>query len=162
MALVNFGTVTFAADMLVFDKDGTLIDFEALWAKKTVNAVESLVQGIAGDGALRTELYRTLGYDPVTRRFERGSPVITAATAKLYTIAATVLYRHGWGWLEAETYVEQHFLPAMDGTFAPDLLQPTADVAALFSQSGGGRGTHCRDHQRRPCPNTGCPTYARH
>jgi phosphoglycolate phosphatase len=130
MANVHFGPRPFAAELVIFDKDGTLIDFAHLWAAKTVAAVEALV-GHA-DAALRRELYATLGYDPDAGRFAVHSPVLTAPVSKLHTIAAAVLYRYGWGWLAAELLVEAHFAPAMDGAFDAAMVRPTADLPALL------------------------------
>lgn len=132
MAGIYFGAHPFAADLVIFDKDGTLIDFAQLWAAKTVAAVEALNGYAGGDTGLRHALYATLGYDPDAARFDAHSPVLTAPVAKLHTIAAAVLYRHGWGWLAAELLVAAHFAPAMDAAFSRAMVRPTADLPALF------------------------------
>jgi phosphoglycolate phosphatase-like HAD superfamily hydrolase len=134
MAILHFGDRRFAADLVIFDKDGTLIDFVHLWAAKTVAAVEALVQGVGSDVTLAHPLYTTLGYDATAGRFTAQSPVLTAPVPTLHTIAATVLYQQGWGWLEAELAVAAHFAPAMDGAFEPAMVRPTADLPALFGQ----------------------------
>jgi phosphoglycolate phosphatase-like HAD superfamily hydrolase len=133
MPLLHFGSVPFAARLVVFDKDGTLIDFHHLWAQKTVHAVERLVEAVRGGAGLRDELYFSLGYDPQRHRFASQSPVVTAAMPTLHIIAASVLYRHGWGWLDAELLADAHFLAAMNGVFAPDMVRSTADLPALFA-----------------------------
>lgn len=131
MALVHFGARPFAADLVIFDKDGTLVDFEPLWAAKTDAAVAALVQAVGGDATLAAELHRLLGYDPAARRFDTHSPMLTAPMPTLRTLAAAALYRQGWGWLEAELHVAAHFTPTMDGIFDLALLRPTADLPAL-------------------------------
>ncbi len=133
MPNVNFGAQSFAADLVIFDKDGTLIDFAHLWAAKTVAAVEALVHRTDADPALRRDLYATLGYDPDAGRFAAQSPVLTAPVSTMRAVAATVLYQHGRGWLDAELLVEAHFAPALDGVFRPDMIRPTADLPALFA-----------------------------
>jgi len=132
MVDLYFGPRRFAADLVIFDKDGTLIDFVALWAGKTAAAVEALAAAPRGTAALRADLYAQLGYDPDTPRFDRHSPVLTAPVGKLHALAAAVLYRHGWGWLDAELQVEQHFAPALDGEFDPAMVRATADLPTLF------------------------------
>jgi phosphoglycolate phosphatase len=137
MALVLFGDRPFDARLIIFDKDGTLIEFEALWAAKTIQGIERLVGALRDDpratGSLRTELYAILGYDPSAHRFAPHGPLITAAMPKLYTLAAGVLYRHGWGWLEAELLVERELVPGMRDAFDPAMLKPFADLPALFA-----------------------------
>lgn len=137
MAPVFFGDCCFDVDLIVFDKDGTLIEFEALWAAKTIHGVERLAGALDGDpraaGSLRTELYAILGYDHGSGRFAPQGPLITAAMPKLYTLAAGVLYRHGWGWLEAELLVERELVPGMRDAFDPAMVRPFADLPALFA-----------------------------
>ena len=84
MAQVTLGSHIFDADLIIFDKDGTLIDFKHLWAQKTIAGVEQLIAAIDGSAALRHDLYHTLGYDPVVNEFAMQGPVITAAMSKLY------------------------------------------------------------------------------
>jgi phosphoglycolate phosphatase len=104
-----------------------------LWAAMTEAGVEALHRASQAGPALRADLYAGMGYDPLTRTFDRHSPMLTAALPKLHTLAAGSLYRHGWGWLDAELLVERHFVPALEAAFDPALLQPTADIAALFA-----------------------------
>ncbi len=134
MALIPlaFGVRVFACGLVIFDKDGTLIDFAQLWAGKTVAAVEALAAQSSDGGDLRRDLYAALGYDSTAARFDSHSPVLTAPVAKLYTLAAGVLYRHGWGWLDAELAVARSFSPAMDAAFSPQMVRPTADLPRLF------------------------------
>ncbi len=134
MAHLCFANHTFDADLVIFDKDGTLIDFKYLWAQKTRTGVERLVNAIQGSCELRRGLYLTLGYDPEIDHFEMQGPLITAAMSKLYTIAAAVLFQHGWPWLEAELLVQEHLVPGMAEILTTDLLRPTTDLQKLFSE----------------------------
>lgn len=131
---VKLGAYTFDADLVIFDKDGTLIDFKYLWAQKTKAGVERLVHAIQGSDELRRAIYLTLGYDPEADQFEMQGPLITAAMSKLYTIAAAVLFQHGWPWLEAELLVQEHLAPGMAEVLTVDLLRVTTDLQKLFSE----------------------------
>jgi phosphoglycolate phosphatase-like HAD superfamily hydrolase len=81
---------------------------------------------------VRADLYAMLGYDPTTQRFDSQSPVITAPLPTLYTLAAGVLYQHGWGWLDAELMVAQTFAPATIEPLPLALVRATAHLPTLF------------------------------
>jgi phosphoglycolate phosphatase-like HAD superfamily hydrolase len=149
MAELAFGTRIFDTQLVIFDKDGTLIDFAGLWAHYVLNAVEALVASIEGtgekpatdmqkvmqkvqNGDLRAGLYEIMGYDPAIDRFDSQSPVVTAPLPTLHTLAAGVLYRHGWGWLDAELQVQRTFGPVMSAPLPREMVRPTAPLPSLF------------------------------
>jgi phosphoglycolate phosphatase-like HAD superfamily hydrolase len=140
MPTVHFGEVPFDAHLVVFDKDGTLIDFVHAWGAKTVEWVEALVAAVAESAvlppkqipALRSDLYSAWGYDPVAERFASQGPMVTASIATLHIIAATVLYQHGFGWLDAEVMVKEAHIGMGSDEVAPEMLKPLADLPHLF------------------------------
>jgi phosphoglycolate phosphatase len=135
MALLHFGRVPFDADLVVFDKDGTLIDFDAMWGRLAVAWVERLAVGL-GDSSLQSELYRSFGYDPVQQRTDPQSPLAIATTGQLQAIAAGTLYRHGVPWPEAEDRVRLAFQTETDYPLA-GLIHPAGDVAGLMERLQG-------------------------
>lgn len=70
---------------VLFDKDGTLFDFNATWSVWTSAFIDTLAKGDAG---LRAGLGAALGFDPESRRFEPWSPIIAATPDE---IAAAML-----------------------------------------------------------------------
>lgn len=69
---------------LLFDKDGTLFDFNATWAA----VIERLLETLAPDPALRERMARIAGYDPLTREFLPGAPIVAGSTAEIAEIWA--------------------------------------------------------------------------
>ncbi|MBM4466952.1 MAG: HAD family hydrolase, partial [Chloroflexi bacterium] len=136
MALLKIGSLLFDADLVVFDKDGTLIDFEFMWGRLTVAWVNRLTAD-TGDEAWRRELYRFLGYDVQQQRTEPQSPLAIATTGQMLTIAAAVLYRYGIPWPEAEERAQSAFWQAAVDLPLADLIRPTGDVAGLLGQLQG-------------------------
>jgi len=65
---------------LVFDKDGTLFDFEATWGAWARGMVEELT---GGDAARAERLARAIGYDLAAGQFERDSAVIAGTVAEV-------------------------------------------------------------------------------
>jgi phosphoglycolate phosphatase len=137
MAIVYFGERAFDCDLVLFDKDGTLIDFQALWASKVVAGVDRLLAA-TGDGSdVRQALFRALGYDVETGRFDAHGPVVTAPMQVLYTIAATVLYQFGRDWLHASQLADSQMAAAIAETFDARMIRPLADVAAMVRDLQG-------------------------
>jgi phosphoglycolate phosphatase len=129
---LKFGERSFDADLVAFDKDGTLIDFESMWGRLAIAWVEHLTAE-TGDVELRHELYRSLGYDPQQQKTIPQSPMAIAATHQVQTIVAATLYRHGIPWPEAEDRARQAFAAASVLPLA-DLIRPTGDVTGLMAR----------------------------
>ena len=48
-------------ELVVFDKDGTLIDFHALWAPRAERAIEAICSALGSDQFLANDLAAALG-----------------------------------------------------------------------------------------------------
>jgi phosphoglycolate phosphatase len=137
MATLNVGSLSFDADLVVFDKDGTLIDFEYAWGRQTVTGVERLMSAVPGGAALRADVYRSLGHDPQTHRTAGSGPLATASIGKLSTIVACVLYQHGFTWDEAEAHAKNSFEAGLTSIPLKELIRPAADVKRVVNDLSG-------------------------
>ncbi|MDT8304426.1 MAG: HAD family hydrolase [Anaerolineae bacterium] len=131
MALILAGSCRFDVDAVVFDKDGTLVDFATLWGARTVRWVET-VAAAAGNPAIAPSLYRLIGFDPQTRQVQPDGPLAVASTADIYSLAAAVLFQHGYGWHEGRPLAERAAAATMAAPPAPEEIQPIGDVAGTF------------------------------
>jgi phosphoglycolate phosphatase len=122
-------------DLIVFDKDGTLIDFYHLWATKAKTAVAALLAQLDQDWTsaadLASRLYHSLGYDPASGQAVSDGPLATASLAKLGVITAVVLYQHGLSWHEAERLAAAHFMPQITAPPTAADVRSIGDVQAL-------------------------------
>ncbi len=134
MAHLSIQDQQFQIEAVVFDKDGTLIDFDHIWGKRTHQAVDTLMAHLGENSSLRDALFASWGYDPATRRTVADGPLAVASTAKLYTIAAAVLYQHGYGWERSERYIREIFAPVMLAPLSAEMIRPLGDVSGLFRQ----------------------------
>ncbi len=132
MAKLWLGNKAVDIDLVVFDKDGTLIDFEYYWGERTRRCGERLIEGMDGDDALRAALFSSLGFNPVTGQTASDGPLATATMPKIYTVATVVLYQHGFGWDDAEAHVRAAFASCMGATPTVDLVRTLSDVPDLF------------------------------
>jgi phosphoglycolate phosphatase-like HAD superfamily hydrolase len=114
-------------DLVVFDKDGTLIDFHAMWSPWIVELTRRL--GSLTGLALATRLYAELGFDPVAGRTIAGAPLAVLPMADLRRATGDVLVRAGVPQKAAAHAVEQAW-------FVPDPVATALPIAHLPSLFG--------------------------
>lgn len=130
---VFFGPQPFSAGLIVFDKDGTLLDFAGTWRPKFLAGVDRLLAHFPSAPGLKSALFRTLGYDPAQGTFSVYAPFATATSEAIIYVIATVLFQHaqpGHSWDACEQLVRAEFVPMFADT--TDLVA-AADLPALFS-----------------------------
>lgn len=103
MKKVKFGTRVFTTELIIFDKDGTLIDFKSTWLplleKRIELVLETIKNGPARD-AITREIYRTFGVDG--QKVDPYGPLVYTSHREDEVIVATVLYKHGIPWQKAK------------------------------------------------------------
>ena len=121
-------------DLVIFDKDGTLIDFDAMWSPWVANLagrLESLTGRVLAAG-----LFDGLGFDASTGRAIAGGPLTATPMARLYELTAELLIAAGVDEGTARAAVGRAWEP-------PDpvaLARPLADLRRLFGAlTAGGR-----------------------
>ena len=113
-------------DLVIFDKDGTLIEFHAMWggwAEALADDLES-----ATGAAIRGPLFAMLGYDVATRRAVTGGRLAATPMARIREATGAVLRDVGVPADVAESGLDASWRP-------PDavaLARPVTDLAALF------------------------------
>jgi phosphoglycolate phosphatase len=121
-------------DLVVFDKDGTLVDFHAMWG--------GWARDLGGrlDGATRRpvsgDVFAAIGYDPTSGRVRAGAPLAIATMAEIQEVVAAVVRRWCPNVAAARRAVEAAW-------FEPDPVAtavPLADLGGLFAAlRGDGR-----------------------
>ncbi|MCA9538076.1 MAG: HAD family hydrolase [Myxococcales bacterium] len=73
---------------VLFDKDGTLIDFHRSWSPVIHNVVRGLT---GGDAALTAALFAAGGFDPTTNRTAPATPLAVGTTVEIAEVWAPLL-----------------------------------------------------------------------
>ena len=109
---------------VLFDKDGTLFDFQATWAA----VIERTIDRLAPDRETWTRMAESGGYDALRGRFRPGSPVVAGAISEIAMLWAP--YRPDLG---AEAIAEIIDGTALDAMASPDSLYPAVpDLSGLL------------------------------
>lgn len=116
-----------ALDLVIFDKDGTLIDFDSMWAGWMVGVADALERHLRMP--LRDELYVALGFDAEGGHAVAGGPLAAAPMAELRALTVDAVRSIvGVDTAAAEEAVAFAWVP-------PDpvaLAAPLTDLPALF------------------------------
>jgi phosphoglycolate phosphatase len=115
-------------DLVVFDKDGTLIEFDAMWGGWAAELGENLERdaGIP----IRDALYQMLDVDPLTGRVRAGGTLAATPMARLREQTGDLLIAVGLDGEAAERALVRAWHP-------PDpvrLAHPLADLGDLFGR----------------------------
>jgi phosphoglycolate phosphatase len=130
MATVRAGGRRFDVDVIVFDKDDTLVDLNATWGPVARSWIASLARD---DDELQVLLSTRLGYDRASGRLIPDTILATHTIAEIGDHTARLLHHHGWSHAQIE-----HGLATAQRSVRADTanlpLQPLADLVALFSE----------------------------
>jgi phosphoglycolate phosphatase-like HAD superfamily hydrolase len=115
-------------DLVIFDKDGTLIEFQAMWGGWAVALAADLRQATGRD--IEGPLFEMLGYDRMSGTILPHGGLAATPMARLADRTRNVLIEDGISPTEADRALASAW-------HAPDpvaLATPLADLGALFSR----------------------------
>jgi phosphoglycolate phosphatase len=95
--------------LVIFDKDGTLVDFPSLWVPVVRARARFIVEEAGVPGELEPALLRALGYDPDSGRIDPRGPLALAPRTETVVIGATLLYGAGLPWEDAMAAVRRAY-----------------------------------------------------
>ncbi len=125
--MLNSAPSNIEPELIIFDKDGTLIDYSAMW----FHWMEVLAQKLENASGIdiAEHLFELLGYDPDRRQLVPGGPMATQiAMADIQIACVQVVVQAGVADKPARAAVEQAWS-------VPDpvaLARPLADLGKLF------------------------------
>ncbi len=112
-----------SCDLIIFDKDGTLIDFTATWVPLIRKRVSFLLKRLGIKGELEAFLLKSWGIDPVSGKVDPRGPCPVSPRSDEIIIGTMALYQHGYPWDEAKQWVSQAFDEAdADGDWRQNVI----------------------------------------
>ena len=137
-------------DLVVFDKDGTLIEFDVMWSGWATDLAANLERAIGKP--IETSLFAMLGFDPTAARVLPGGDLAATPMARLRERTRTLLVMAGLTIPAADLVLHEVWR-------APDpvgLASPLADLVGLFRRlrTAGRRIAVATSDDRDPTERT--------
>jgi phosphoglycolate phosphatase len=114
-------------EAILFDKDGTLVDFDRTWGAAAHEVMQTLA---AGDRAAFHRLIDVSGFNAHDKSFRPHSPCLSGSLADYGPLWADALGRRDLDRLYEE-------IGGLFRTIALETLTPIGDLPALFAELGG-------------------------
>ena len=120
--------------LIIFDKDGTLIHFDAMWGgwvtelARRLEEETRLLPGNRVSGSVTDALFQAMGFDPASGRVLAHGPLAVTPMVRLRALTVEVLRELGLPSVEAEATVAAAWHIPNPVTLA----RPFTDLAALF------------------------------
>ncbi len=122
----------YSPQLIVFDKDGTLVAFDELWHFWFDQLLRSIERQLPLSTDVRRSLAETLGYEPESNYWDPLGPLTLASTREVCLLIAGVLYRYAdVDWLcalKVVTEAEMASRAELDWT----LVKPIGNVKATL------------------------------
>jgi phosphoglycolate phosphatase len=100
--------------LIIFDKDGTLIDFVATWVPLIRKRVSFVLKTLGrNDQELGAHLLKSWGIDPTSGKVDPRGPCPVSPRSDEIVIGTMVLYQKGYPWDEAKEWVSQALMKRM-------------------------------------------------
>ncbi|GAA6206912.1 HAD family hydrolase [Cognatishimia sp. WU-CL00825] len=133
-------------DGLIFDKDGTLFDFDATWNQYTVSVISYFAQGRAAQMAT---IANVLGFDLSAMAYHPTSPVIAGTNRLVAELLASVVTTHDADEVErylTQTAAQVKSVPAVPlAPYLRGLKNQGLKLAVMTNDSEFGAKSHLND-----------------
>lgn len=126
------------ADLIVFDKDGTLIDFTRLWHGIAIRATENLIEQANLDASVAPTLYAAMGFNPDRAFSDADGALAVGPNERIYAAVVEQLCVFGTDRTLSQEMVRTAFAPVMEAVPANDDIVPCGDVSGLFNELRDG------------------------
>jgi phosphoglycolate phosphatase len=130
--VLKIGSPGFSPHLVIFDKDGTLIDFNYMWASWVTDLAQRLdsVTGLR----ISPSLFHSFGFDPASSRVSPDGPLATWSMSALKRLAIETMHYAGLDYNQAEKANQTVWRLPDPVKFA----RPLADLPRVFKTLSSG------------------------
>lgn len=133
MPRVTVSGCSFDIDLIVFDKDGTLIELD-VWGHQLEKWGRLLQKEVGLPDSAIHQLYEQLGYDAKQKILKPDTPIVVASIEQILTIGAFILHNQGLSWTTAEETVQTAANASLSAPPEPSMIQMIGDVPGSINR----------------------------
>lgn len=128
MTRLSIGNKVVDCKAIIFDKDGTLIDFSYTWRRIAEERVNVMVKNFGIAQKIGKIILKVFGLNPQTGEIDPRGPLVMSTQAESVIIGATILYQNGYHWDEAQKIVEKSFKIVDERCELKNITKPVANL----------------------------------
>lgn len=106
MAYIEISGRTYETPLVIFDKDGTLLDFKATWVNVIRELIEALGRRVSMHDGLSRRVQASLGVFIAEREIDGGGPFAMGTADEVDVLLTSCLYHEGLRWDKAQAIVK--------------------------------------------------------
>jgi len=134
MGTIFIGQQVFSVDCIIFDKDGTLIEFDHFWGPRTEQWVDAMATSLQLENDFKNEVYDLIGYSPLKNQVRFESPLAVASMDTLYSLASGVIFKYGLPWYQARILAEDCAKSTMSANLKSGEIASKGDLVGVMRQ----------------------------
>ncbi|WP_158701789.1 HAD family hydrolase [Lentibacillus sp. Marseille-P4043] len=134
MSVVVINDQHYEIDGILFDKDGTLLNFAELWLHWARKWIHNVIEGVQEVEVHASLMGETIGLDLDQNRWDPTGPLAIGSMDDLDTLLSFCLYDKGTPWNEATAMVIQSRESVYASTILEDCLKPIEGLTTFLDQ----------------------------
>ncbi|ENH98071.1 had-superfamily hydrolase subfamily ia, variant 3 [Gracilibacillus halophilus YIM-C55.5] len=133
---VTIGSESYQAEGLLFDKDGTIIDFYSLWGQWGHDIIQDIYKKLNQDIYFHPhQMSQFIGLDIPGNTWDPKGPLAISGTNELMTILTLYLYQKQIPWNDAYTYVTDSFEKINANLNWSDFIKPIEGIQEFMKHA---------------------------